>query len=68
MPQNVLFVISKITISEKLLLAYVPIEQINIPNPYIKLEDLCVCVCLYRKISLTGEPIWFFFTILERNT
>ena len=23
-----------------------------------------LCVCLYRRISLTTEPIWFFFTML----
>ena len=23
---------------------------------------MCVCLCVYQRISLTAEPIWFSFT------
>ena len=29
----------------------------------IKLQDICLFVCVYQRISLTAEPIWFSFTV-----
>ena len=37
-------------------------QQGNNHIPIIKYQDVCVFVCLYRRIWLTAEPIGFSLT------